>query len=485
MENDFIYITTSIAYVNAKPHIGFALESVQADVLARYWRGQGKKVYYLTGTDEHGIKNYQTAQAEGIPVQDFVSGNTAKFKELKNLLNLSNDDFIKTSDQERHWPSVIEIWNRLEKNGDLKKDSYEGLYCVGCETFVTEKELVDGKCPNHNKAPEKVEEENYFFDLGKYSKKIIKQIESGELLIIPEKRKNEILNILKAGYNRVSFSRPKEKLPWGVPVPNDDSQTMYVWCDALTNYISALDFASGSDTFQNFWNEGHITHLIGKDILRFHAAIWPAMLMSAGVKLPDRIFVHGFITSEGKKISKSIGNVVDPVEMVKKYGVDPVRFYLLKEIPSQDDGDFSISRFEELYQSDLANGIGNLFSRVTNMVSQYLGGEIDKEAINGSHNWERIEEYTENCIFDKALAELMIIVNEMNKLIDNHKPWHLAKSDKNKDKELLKEVLTQVTLGLKELGQHLIPFLPDTGQKIYNHLNSDKIVKAEPLFPRL
>ena len=485
MDKEFIYITTSIAYVNAKPHIGFALESVQADVLARFWRGQGKKVYFLTGTDEHGTKIYQTAREQGIETKEFVDKNSSQFKALKDTLNLSNDDFIRTTDRERHWPSVIKMWQRLVENGDLKKDKYEGLYCVGCEAFLTEKDLADGKCPNHNRQPEKVVEENYFFDLGKYSKKIIAKIESGELEIVPVKRRNEILNILKEGYEKVSFSRPKKKLPWGIPVPGDDEQVMYVWCDALTNYISALGFASDSELFDKFWNQGYITHMIGKDILRFHAAIWPAMLLAAGVKLPERIFVHGFITSEGKKMSKSIGNVVDPVEMVEKYGTDPLRYYLLKEIPASDDGDFSITKFEELYNSDLANGIGNLFTRVTNMVSQYLGGEIDRDEINGGHNWERVEEYTAACEFDKALSEIMIIVNEMNKYIDDHKPWQLAKSDKEDDKILLREVLTKVVLGLLELGNHLTPFLPDTGQKISRHLSALSIVKADPLFPRL
>lgn len=485
MDKEFIYITTSIAYVNAKPHIGFALESIQADVLARFWRQQGKKVYFLTGTDEHGTKIYQTAKEKGIETQKFVDENAERFKALREFLNLSYDDFIRTTDKERHWPSVQKMWQKLAENGDLKKDKYEGLYCVGCEAFLTEKDLVDGKCPNHNKAPERVAEENYFFNLGKYKKKIISKIESGELEILPLKRRNEILNILKEGYDKVSFSRPKDKLPWGVPVPGDDTQVMYVWCDALTNYISALGYADDSELFEKFWNQGYVTHLIGKDILRFHAAIWPAMLMAAGIKLPERIFVHGFITSEGKKMSKSIGNVVDPIEIVEKYGIDPVRYYLLKEIPAYGDGDFSLNRFEELYNADLANGIGNLFSRITNMVSQYLGGEIDRDEINGGYNWERIAEYTAACEFDKALAEIMIIVNEMNKYIDDNKPWQLAKSDREDDRILLKQVLTKVVLGLLELGNYLTPFLPETGEKITKHLSLGKITKAEPLFPRL
>lgn len=484
MDKEFIYITTSIAYVNAKPHIGFALESIQADVLARYWRGQGKKVYFLTGADEHGSKNYQTAQAAGLSVQKFVDQNTAQIRALKDLLNLSTDDFIRTTDQQRHWPTVIEMWKRLESKGDLTKETYTGWYCVGCEAFLTSKDLIDNKCPYHNTALEEIKEENYFFNLGRYRPQIIKLIKSGELEIIPAKRQNEILNILTAGYDRVSFSRPREKLSWGIPVPGDPGQTMYVWCDALTNYISALDFVGHSEVFENFWNHGYVTHIIGKDILRFHAAIWPAMLLSAQVKLPDRILVHGFITSEGRKMSKSIGNVVDPFAAVAEYGADPMRYYLLKEIPTQDDGDFSQSRFEEIYQADLANGIGNLFSRVTNMVNQYLGGRIDQTEPNGGHNWERIEAYVQNCEFDRALAELMIIVNEINKLIDDHQPWQLAKSDQPADRELLVEVLTQATLGLKELGRHLSWFLPVTGKKIVDHLSWPTITKADPLFPR-
>ncbi|MCK4525214.1 MAG: methionine--tRNA ligase, partial [Candidatus Andersenbacteria bacterium] len=356
------YITSSIAYANAAPHIGFAMEICQADVLARYHQMKGDDVFFLSGMDENGSKAKKTAQEKGRNTQEFVNEISAKFQLLLDTLNISNNDFIRTTDQKRHWPAAQKLWNKLVETGDIYKGSYEGYYCVGCEAYLTEKDLVDGKCPNHQKAPEKIKEENYFFKLSKYSDQIREKIESDELEILPESRKNEILSMIKGGLRDVSFSRPKTVLDWGVPVPNDKTQTMYVWCDALTNYISALGYENNSEKFQKYWPAD--IHVIGKDILRFHTAIWPAMLLSIGLPLPKKIFVHGFITSDGKKMSKSVGNVIDPFEVIDKYGVDALRYYLLKEIPSGGDGDFSYKRFEELYQADLANGIGNLTARI-------------------------------------------------------------------------------------------------------------------------
>ncbi len=484
MDKENIYITTAIDYVNGKPHIGHALEKVQADVLARFYRQQGKKVLFLTGTDEHGSKIVATAAKAGIIPQELADKNTDLFKKLLKDLNISNDDFIRTSDQTRHWPAVKKMWELIFKQGDLVKKDYQGLYCVGCEAFLTEKDLVDGKCQHHDKEPEKIVERNYFFNLGKYSSRIIDKIEKNEFNIVPESRKNEILNILKQGYKEVSFSRPKEKLSWGVPVPNDDNQVMYVWCDALTNYISALGFAENQEKFEMFWNNANVTHIIGKDILRFHAAIWPAMLLSAGLKLPDKLFTHGFITSEGKKMSKSLGNIVDPFEVLDKYGVDPVRYYLLREIPSTSDGDIAMGRFEKLYSSDLANGLGNLVSRVTNMVANYLDGQVE---FNGQSefNWERIDEYTRELKYDKALHEIWIIIDQANKMIDDVKPWKLAKLDTAKNRLMIKEHLNTQAIILRDIAMVLQPYLPDTAGKILNLIQAPKITKAKPLFPRL
>ena len=370
------YITTAIDYVNAKPHIGHALEKIQADVLARFHRIKGEDVWFLTGTDEHGATNVRAAEKAGKEIKDFVNENSEKFRELKKVLNLSWNDFIRTSDQKRHWPGAQKLWLKLVEAGDIYKKKYKGLYCVGHEAFVTEKDLVDGKCRDHQKAPEVIEEENYFFRLAKYSKEIESRIRNNELRILPETRKNEILSFIESGLEDVSFSRPHKDLSWGIPVPNDPEHTMYVWCDALANYITAVGYGnqqpksafsadSGASPAESqiigsqpnnqqqfgYWWPADL-HIIGKDILRFHAAIWPGMLLSAGLPLPKSIFVHGFVTVEGQKMSKTIGNVIDPVELVKKYGTNTVRYFLLREIPSGEDGDFSYKKLEERYNGD-------------------------------------------------------------------------------------------------------------------------------------
>lgn len=478
------YIVTAIDYVNGEPHLGHAMERVEADALARYHRQQGDDVRLQIGTDEHGTKNMQSAEKLGMTPQAYVDMAAQKFEDLARAYNISYDYFIRTTNQQAHWPSVIKLWEQLVANGDLYKDTYEALYCVGCEEFKTDKDLVDGKCPDHNTAPELLSEENYFFNLGKYSDQIIQKIESNEFHIIPESKKNEILNILKGGYDRVSFSRPKEKLSWGVPVPNDPDHVMYVWCDALTNYISGLDYAHDGELFHKYWNDGEVTQIIGKGILKFHAAIWPAMLLAAGIKLPKRLFVHGYITIEGGKMSKSLGNVIDPMALVEEFGVDSVRYYLLKEIPSYGDGDFSRDRFKELYTADLANGIGNLFSRVTNMVEQYLSGKVKTDVVSG-WTWNAFHNNMHALQFDKALEDIASCVSGFNRMIDDAKPWVLAKSDTQEDIDALEHVLSILIKGLQEIGQQLTPFMPTTGQTITEHLSRDTITKAAPLFARL
>ncbi|PIS13721.1 MAG: methionine--tRNA ligase, partial [Candidatus Tagabacteria bacterium CG09_land_8_20_14_0_10_41_14] len=314
------YVTTAIDYVNGAPHLGHALEKIQADVIARYQRMFGEKdVYFLTGTDEHGIKIVQSAEEAGRKVEDFVDLNVEKFKKLCADLNISYSDFIRTSDKKRHWPVARSIWKKMEEEGDIYKSKYKGFYCVGCEAFITEKDLINGKCPYHESLePELIEEENYFFKLSKYAAEIRKKIETDELLILPEARKNEVLEILK-DVKDISCSRPAEKVcNWGVPVPGDESQIMYVWIEALTNYLQPKDF----------WPAD--THVIGKDILRFHAVVWPAMLLSVGLELPKKIFAHGFVLSGGKRMSKSSGNVIDPFELIEEYGADALRYYLLR-----------------------------------------------------------------------------------------------------------------------------------------------------------
>lgn len=498
------YVTTSIAYVNAEPHIGFAMESIEADALARYHRLKGDDTYFLTGTDEHGIKQQRTAEEMGITPQELCDTNAAKFKALKELLWLSNDDFIRTSDQKKHWPSVIKLWKKLVENGDIYKDTYEAYYCSGCEAFITEKELVDGKCPNHNREPEKVQEENYFFRLSKYSDQVLKLIESKELEIIPDFRANEIVNVIKEGLQDVSFSRPTSSLTWGVPVPDDPDQTMYVWCDALTNYISAIGYAEDSEQFKKYWP--YSVHVIGKDIVRFHVAIWPAMLIAAGIKPPHQCFVHGFITSEGQKMSKSLGNVVNPKDVVEEYGVDALRYYLLAEIPVGRDGDFSMELFKERYNAHLANSLGNLVNRVL-MMSKKYEVELNWDSIDGDNEcadfvskiWEDFEKSMDGHMLHEGIAKAWEVVHFANKYIDTHAPWKLIKEDPTKTH--------QVLLNLLELLRHISllisPFLPKAAgeiekmlgvsasgamseEKIWlKHKDWKSINEAEVLFPRL
>ncbi|MFH1088554.1 MAG: class I tRNA ligase family protein [Patescibacteria group bacterium] len=458
------YITTSIAYVNAQPHIGYALELVQADVLARWYRLQGYDTWFLTGTDEHGSKISKLAEEEGVEPKIIADRNSELFAALKPILNVSNDDFIRTSDQERHWPGAQALWRKLVAAGDIYKSTYTGLYCVGCEAFITAKDLVDGKCPYHQKEPDKIEEDNYFFKLSKYAKKISSAIKSKELEIIPENRAKETLNML-ADAGDISFSRPKSKLSWGVPVPDDPDQTMYVWCDALSNYLTAIGYAKDETEFNKWWPAD--VHCLGKDIMRFHTVIWPGMLLSAGLPLPKKILVHGFITSDGQKMSKSIGNVIDPTTAMKKYGADMVRYYLLREIPTTDDGDFSWTRFDDLYNNELADNLGNLLSRVAQMAKNFTGGVVPKVTTEPAPTTTAvIAEY--NKLLNKfELQKALVVVNqyigELNKLVDAEKPWELSKQN---DQENLDRVMYQLLEGLRIVALLLAPFLPATAEKI-------------------
>ncbi|MDE2001326.1 MAG: methionine--tRNA ligase [Patescibacteria group bacterium] len=476
------YITTSIAYANAAPHIGFALESLQADAIARYERQSGAETFFLTGTDEHGSKIARAAEAAGKDPGVFVDANADRFRSLKDALNLSWDGFIRTSDRKTHWPVAQELWQRLEKSGDLYRKTYRGLYCVGHEAFVTPKDLVDGKCADHKKEPEVIEEENWFFRLSKYTGEIELKIKNDELLILPESRKNEILSLLKQGLEDISFSRPAKDLSWGVPVPGDETQTMYVWADALSNYISGH---GGIGAWQKHPAD---VHLIGKDILRFHAAIWPAMLLSAKLPLPKSLFVHGHILVEGEKMSKSVGNVVDPFELVEKYGTDPVRYYLLREIPSDQDGDFGYDKFEERYNGDLANGLGNFAARVTTLASglgSFTIGEIDASVVSKIEVTERhVAEKMKNFRLSEALMAVFELIQFGDRYANDHKPW-----DKNLSPEEKRKILGNLVEILRSATHFLRPFLPGTAEKIAGAVEvSDgtmTVKKIEPLFPRL
>ena len=459
---DKFYITTSIAYTNAPPHIGFALELTQADVLARYKRKKGKDTFFLTGTDEHGQKIAKKAKEEDLSPQEFVDGIVESFENLINDLNISNDEFVRTTDEKKHWPTVKKIWKKLDESGDLYRKKYTGYYCVGCEAFLTEKDLDEGVCPNHDKAPEKVEEENYFFKLSEYEDEIRELIASDQLKIIPEGRKKEMLSFLDDGLKDISVSRSGEKLKWGIPVPGDADQRMYVWVDALSNYISALGYAEDDEAFDKFWPAD--VHCIGKDILRFHSIIWIGILLSAGIKIPKNIFVHGFITSRGKKMSKSLGNVVDPFDLLEEYGTDPVRYYLLSEIPPTGDGDFTHKKFRSKYNSDLADGLGNLVSRTIGLAQKLevefekdrkAGGEIMKKV---SQTEKKVDDLMEDYEFKKALEEIWNLIHFMDRYIEEKEPW--------KDSWDQEKTVFEMLYACYHLHELLKPFLPETSIKI-------------------
>lgn len=484
MKNTF-FVTTAIDYVNAPPHIGHALEKIQADVLARHARQKGKAVYFLTGVDEHGSKVAKTARDAGMDVKKFASLNSKAFKNLKKTLNLSWNQFIRTTDEKRHWPGVIKMWNTLAEGGDLYKKLYRGLYCSGCEAFLTEKDLVGGLCPIHKKEPELVEEENYFFRLSVYGKRIKNKIQSGEFRIIPQSRENEILALIDEGLEDVSFSRSKEKLSWGIPVPGDETQVMYVWADALTNYISAIGYGRDEKEFNMWWPAD--VHVIGKDILRFHAAIWPAMLMSAKLPLPSTLFVHGHINIEGQKMSKSLGNVIAPSEIVSEYGSDPFRYYFLREISSTEDGDFSHKRFIERYNSDLANGLGNFISRVTTLIASHAVRKdfkdmdlIVEQRIKTVQ--KNIDEAMEVFRFNDALAELWSLISFGDVYLNEKQPW-------KKDATNVQETLFSLAVVVTSVSVLLEPFLPETAKHISKNISLKgkyvDIKNIPKLFPRL
>jgi methionyl-tRNA synthetase len=451
------YVTTSIAYTNAPPHIGYAMELVQADVLARYHRQRGDRVWFLTGTDEHGTKNKQAAEAAGKAPQAYVDEISQEFKGLAETLHVSADQFIRTTDP-KHKAAAQALWKATQK--DIYKKPYEGWYCTGCEAFYTEIDVPDHICPIHKRPLEHQKVENYFFKLSAYTAQIKELVTSGRLVVRPESRKNELLALLERGLEDVSISREKHQLDWGVEVPGDPGHVMYVWYDALTNYISALGYPeTQSGKFTTFWPAD--VHIIGKDITRFHAALWPAMLISAGVEPPKSVYAHGFISSEGHKMSKSLGNVVAPSDVISKYGVDALRYYLLREIPADGDGDFSWKRMETVYNTDLANDLGNLVQRVAVMIDRYLGRAIG-ELPQHSHDVQPYEEAIASLRFDKALAEVWVLVRGLNQYLEEEKPWELAKTDTGH----LSEVLHHAVADLVQVATMLMPFMPEAASKI-------------------
>jgi len=479
------YITTTLPYVNAPPHIGFALEIVQADVIARYHFILGDDVFFNTGTDEHGLKIYQKAVEEKKDPQKYCDDYAAKFDLLKEKLNLSYNNFIRTTDK-HHIKATQEFWKRCEANGDIYKKNYKTKYCVGCELEKTDSELVNDRCLIHpDREIEIIEEENYFFRFSKYQKSLLEFYDKNPNFVFPEHRQKEIYNFVKSGLQDFSISRLKSKMPWGVPVPGDDNHVMYVWFDALINYVSCLGWPEDEKKFESFWGtkkKPNAIQVAGKDNLRQQAAMWQAMLISAGLPNSKQIFIHGFINLAGQKISKSSGVFLpNPVDLTDKYGVDTVRYYLLREIPAYEDGDFSIKRFEERYNFDLANGLGNLVARVLTIAAknQKLNNKINKEILKLIVATEKncaqsIEEYR----FHEALEEIWKLIGFCDKYVEENKPWELAKTDKKK----LETVLSNLLYCISEIADLIAPFLPETSEKIKNQI---KTGKSEILFPRL
>ncbi|KKP94806.1 MAG: Methionine-tRNA ligase [Candidatus Moranbacteria bacterium GW2011_GWD2_36_12] len=477
------YITTTLPYVNAEPHAGFAMEIIEADVLARFNRQLGKDVFFNTGTDEHGLKLFRKAQELGMDVQDYVDQQAENFKSLKEILNISYDNFIRTTDK-HHIVAAQEFWKRCEANGDIYKKSYKTKYCVGCESEKTDSDLVDGKCCDHpNMEIEIIEEENYFFRFSKYQKPLLDLYEKNPEFVLPKHRLKEIKNFVEGGLEDFSISRLKNKMPWGIAVPGDEDQVIYVWFDALINYISTLGWPNDMEKFNSFWPGVQIA---GKDNLRFQSAMWQSMLMSAGIEPSKQIFINGFITVDGQKMSKSTGNVISPAEMVEKFGVDGTRYLLLSGGNFGEDMDITWERMTEKFNADLANGLGNLVSRVVKLYEK-----TDKDFSMFSDYNEVVTKDDQYSFFSKeeafqiqymrisnVLDVCMSNVKILNRKIEDSKPWELEKSNK----DLFEKVMSELVKSLSALSIVLFPLLPETSQKIKTALET-KV--AEPLFQRI
>lgn len=468
------YVTTPIFYPNAKLHLGHAYTTTISDILARYHRLLGEKTYFLTGSDENTQKIVEPSKAADMDQRDFLEVVVENFKNLFSKLDISYDQFIRTSDEKVHWPGAMALWKKLAEAGDIYKKEYEGLYCVGHEAFITEKELVDGKCPEHGTVPERIKEENYFFKLSRHTDPIRQQIESGALRIVPETRKNEILSLLREGLHDISFSRPKTAVPFGIPVPGDESQVMYVWCDALSNYITALGYGRDDALYREFWPAD--VHVIGKDILRFHAAIWPGMLLSAGIPLPKSILVHGFITSGGKKMSKTLGNVIDPEELLDEYGTDAVRYYLARHITPFEDGDITREHFKEVYNANLANGLGNIVARVMQLAQTHLGEPVVPPELRFPSEFAGAMERFE---INKAADMLWARIKVLDQEITDTQPFKVIKSNPEEGRELIAALVVE----LAGIALMLRPLMPATAQAILEAIKANR--KPENLFPRL
>jgi len=467
------YLTSAIPYVNARPHIGHALEFLQADTIARYQKLLGKDVLFLCGSDENAIKNVQAAEKAGKSIQDFIDENATYFEELAEHLNVQFDIFQKGS-SENHKIASQKLWELCEKNGDIYKKAYNGLYCVGCEEFKSPSELNEnGECPEHpGKQLEEIEEENYFFKLSKYQDQLLALIESGEYEIVPEFRKNEITSFIKSGLQDFSISRSNERAKnWGVPVPNDPNQRIYVWFDALNIYQSGIGFATDEENYNKWWPAD--LHVIGKGIIRFHAVYWPAILLSAGLKLPKKLFVHEYFTVNGQKMSKTLGNVVNPLDIIKTYGTDALRYFCLAKISPFQDGDFSEEKLKEVYNSDLANGLGNLVARVAKLAEKHqLTPTTEILDLD-----EKVKAGLDTGKFNEALGVIWSLITEADQEVNRTKPWELEREEAEK-------VILDLCQRIVTIAHNLQPFLPATSEKILKQY-SGEIKSSTPLFPRI
>lgn len=486
MTADTRYITTSIPYVNAAPHIGHALEFAQADAIARYHRQQGRDVRLLTGTDDNSLKNVLAAEREGIPTHVQVDRYAQSFASLAHAIGLSHDDFIRTSTDPRHTPGVHKLWQAADRSGDIYKKSYRGLYCVGCEQFYTEDELEDGVCPEHSTRPEIVEEENYFFRLSRYQDQLSRLIESGQLRIVPESRRNEVRAFIARGLQDFSTSRSRARARgWGIEVPGDPSQVIYVWFDALANYITALGYGeeTPSTRYQRYWVDNpHRLHVIGKDIIRFHAVYWPAVLLSVGQPPPTTLLVHGFLTIGGRRISKSLGNVVDPIALIERYGADAVRYWLLRAVPATADADYTDEKLEQRYTADLANDFGNLVQRATALVQRYADRVVPAPGTVGNPE-ERlltqaralptgVADAFERLSPDGALQEIVDFVGAANRYAEETAPWQLAKrAGTPRAAERLRTSLYHLAEAARLAAWHLWPFIPNAAAEAHRRLS--------------
>jgi methionyl-tRNA synthetase len=473
------YVCTAIPYVNDKPHIGHAMDFLYADILARYRRQAGDDVLFSIGTDEHGAKIAEKAENAKKTPQQFVDTIVPKWKDFANIAGISNDKFIRTTSKE-HEESAKVIWEKLSEY--IYKDTYIGWYCVGCEEYKTGTHVkeTEGTCPEHNRKYDELKEDNYFFALRKFTKQIREAIESDELRIVPKKRKNEILGLMRDGLEDISVSRPTEKIAWGIPVPGDKTQVMYVWFEALMNYITVLGYPDGQD-FKDFWPAD--AQIIGKDILRFHAAIWPAMLLALGLPLPKSLYVHGHVSADGKKMSKTLGNVIDPIDVINKYGLDAFRYYVARHFSSYEDSNFTWAKFEAAYNNELANELGNAVQRVSAMIKKYQDGVIG-EVPDNNHDSARYYEAIEDFRFDQALDVVWDQVRGLNQYIEEEKPWEIAKTG---DMEHLKEVLSEAVSSIMEIADLLTPFLPGTAEQIL-YVFAEGVIRPldnASLFPRL